>query len=140
MLKIYAGFRFIFPIDMCCNFCCTSSSHRDFRQTIFVLQGDIETLEAEKVDLEKKLKLGPTHYPDTKHGPKIRMVGPTSSSSPFLSRKAPSSSMIEEFSGDDSSTTTDQSPLLLARVRVIHYKVHLCLILTLLLYILFWFF
>jgi len=86
----------------------------DFRQTIFVLQGDIEALESEKSDLENKLKMGNA---EGKSGHKIRIVGPPgSSSSPFLSRKPPSTVSEAEPEAVVAGGSTEQSPLLLTRV------------------------
>jgi len=82
-----------------------------------VLQGDIEALEAEKNSLENQLKLGPTAYPEGKHGQKMRMVvPPSSSSSPFLLRKMPSSSLELESGGSSMEGSVDQSALLMSRV------------------------
>ncbi len=105
-------------VCVCVAFMCGidffSSPFSDFRQTIFVLQGDIEALEADKADLENKLKTGTS---EGKSGHKIRMVGlPGTSSSPFLSRKPPPTMSEEEPEAVLAGNNTEQSPLLLARV------------------------
>lgn len=95
------------------------NASRQFQRTISILQGDIENLELERVNLEKRLEL--TTSRSTPADLRLRR-GPSPyqspMASPFASRKAGGVASADEEGEGGSVEAAAQDPVLLSRVSV----------------------